>query len=68
MPVLPFARPFRGGRIGVTDPRDITLEANLGFSRQLDAKGIPHWLDVWRWAKHDWPLWRDMFPRYLEKL
>jgi esterase/lipase superfamily enzyme len=29
---------------------------------------IPHWLDVWRWAKHDWPLWRDMFPRYLAKL
>jgi hypothetical protein len=21
-----------------------------------------------RWAKHDWPLWWDMFPRYLTKL
>jgi esterase/lipase superfamily enzyme len=34
----------------------------------LDAKGISHWLDVWRWAKHDWPPWWDMFPRYLSKL
>jgi esterase/lipase superfamily enzyme len=24
--------------------------------------------DVWRWAKHDWPLWWDMFPRYFAKL
>jgi hypothetical protein len=37
-------------------------------SRMFDAKDIPHWLDVWRWAKHDWPLWWDMFPRYLAKL
>ncbi len=36
--------------------------------RLLDAKGIAHWLDVWRWAKHDWPLWWDMLPRYLAKL
>jgi len=39
-----------------------------GVARLLDAKDIPHWLDVWRWAKHDWPLWWDMFPRYLAKL
>jgi esterase/lipase superfamily enzyme len=47
---------------------DICLEANQGLSRLLDGRGIPNWLDVWRWAKHDWPMWRDMFPRYLEKL
>jgi esterase/lipase superfamily enzyme len=35
---------------------------------RLDAKGISHWLDVWRWAKHDWSLWWDMFPRYLAKI
>ena len=44
------------------------LPGGQGFSRLLDAKGISHWLDVWRWAKHDWPLWWDMFPRYLTKL
>jgi esterase/lipase superfamily enzyme len=47
---------------------DVCLDANDGFSQLLDAKDIPHWLDVWRWAKHDWPLWWDMFPRYLAKL
>jgi esterase/lipase superfamily enzyme len=47
---------------------DICLAANESFSRLLDGKGISHWFDLWRWAKHDWPLWRDMFPRYLSKL
>jgi esterase/lipase superfamily enzyme len=47
---------------------DVCLTANQDFSLLLDGKGISHWLDLWRWAKHDWPLWRDMFPRYLEKL
>jgi esterase/lipase superfamily enzyme len=47
---------------------DICLAANQDFSRQLDARGIRHWFDLWRWAKHDWPLWRDMFPRYLAQL
>jgi hypothetical protein len=32
------------------------------------AKGVPHWLDTWRWAEHDGPPWWNMFPRYLAKL
>jgi esterase/lipase superfamily enzyme len=47
---------------------DVCLDVNLGFSRLLDAKDIPHRLDVRRRAKHDWPLWWDIFPRYLNKL
>jgi esterase/lipase superfamily enzyme len=47
---------------------DVCLEANQVFSAVLDGKGVRHWFDLWRWAKHDWPLWRDMFPRYLARL
>ena len=35
----------------------------------LNAKGIPHWLDVWGAdVNHDWPWWRRMLPYFLEKL
>jgi esterase/lipase superfamily enzyme len=47
---------------------DICLDANLGMSHLLDGLGITNWLDVRLWAKHDWPLWWEMFPRYLAKL
>ena len=44
---------------------DICLDANLHMSHILNQKGIQHWFDLRRWAKHDWPIWRDMFPHYL---
>lgn len=44
---------------------DICLDANYRMSGILHHKGIHHWLDIRRWAKHDWPIWRDMFPHYL---
>lgn len=47
---------------------DICLEANRVMSDILNSKGINHWFDVRRWAKHDWPIWRDMFPHYLSQL
>ena len=31
----------------------------------LNQKGIRHRLDVTPWGDHDWPVWRDQFPRYL---
>ena len=35
----------------------------------LNAKGIPHWLDVWGHdVNHDWPWWRKMLPYFLEKI
>jgi esterase/lipase superfamily enzyme len=38
------------------------------FSRVLDAKGIPHNVEIWdgQWT-HDWPTWRAMLPSYLER-
>jgi len=47
---------------------DICRDANLHLSHLLNQKHIPHWLDERRWAKHDWPIWRDMFPDYLSQI
>ncbi|MEM7108645.1 MAG: alpha/beta fold hydrolase [Bacteroidota bacterium] len=44
---------------------DICLEANKTLSGILNNKGINHWFDIRKWAEHDWPIWRDMFPHYL---
>ena len=44
---------------------DICLDANNRMHEILKSKGIEHWYDVRKWAEHDWPLWRDMFPHYL---
>lgn len=44
---------------------DICLDANKRMSQILNDKGINHWYDERRWAEHDWPIWRDMFPHYL---
>ena len=44
---------------------DICLDANHTMHEILNQKGIEHWYDVRKWAEHDWPLWRDMFPHYL---
>ena len=41
------------------------MEANIKMSEVLNAKGIPHVLDVRQGAVHDWPVWREMFPAYL---
>ena len=47
---------------------DICLEANNQMAKILEDKNIPFWYDIRKWAKHDWPLWRDMFPEYLSKI
>ena len=47
---------------------DICLEANQRLADILNEKHIPYWFDFRRWAKHDWPIWRDMFPHYLSTL
>jgi esterase/lipase superfamily enzyme len=44
-------------------------EGSARMSRVLQAKGIPHWLDVWGTdVNHDWPWWRKMLPYFLDKL
>ena len=47
---------------------DICLEANQKLADILNQKNIPYWFDFRRWAKHDWPIWREMFPHYLSTL
>ncbi|MEZ4792484.1 MAG: alpha/beta fold hydrolase [Gelidibacter sp.] len=47
---------------------DICLEPTKQMAEILTAKNIPFWYDERKWAKHDWPLWREMFPHYLSKL
>lgn len=44
---------------------DICLDANNQMSNILKSKTIDHWFDLRKWAEHDWPLWRAMFPHYL---
>jgi esterase/lipase superfamily enzyme len=35
----------------------------------LNAKGVPHWLDVWGHdVNHDWPWWLKAMPHYFGKL
>lgn len=42
---------------------------SISFSEILQAKSIPHMLDVWGHdVRHDWPWWRKMLPYHLEKL
>ena len=48
-----------------TGTHDMCWEANEKMASILRAKGIKHWLDVRQNAKHDWPVWREMFPHYL---
>ncbi len=50
------------GRGAYEDP-----QASIDFGRILEAKGIPHEIDLWdsEWS-HDWPTWRAMLPYFLE--
>ncbi|MEM7550780.1 MAG: alpha/beta fold hydrolase [Bacteroidota bacterium] len=47
---------------------DICLEANQKLADILNHKNIPYWFDLRKWAEHDWPLWKQMFPHYLSKI
>lgn len=42
-------------------------DASRRFSAVLNAKGIPHELDIWGPdMTHDWPTWRKMLPYYIQ--
>jgi esterase/lipase superfamily enzyme len=45
--------------------RDICLDATRHLSTELWAKAVPHWLDIWSDAWHDWPIWREMAIKFL---
>ena len=51
-----------------TSDWDICKGDNINMSRILAARGIDHWYDEKKWASHDWPLWRMMFPEYIGKM
>jgi len=34
----------------------------------LGQKGVPNRVDAWDGRDHDWPLWRDMLPKYLAEM
>ncbi|RAJ05246.1 esterase/lipase superfamily enzyme [Chitinophaga skermanii] len=50
--------------LGVAE-EDISRGQNEYMSRVLDAKNIAHWLDIRPQTRHDWPVWKEMFPHYL---
>jgi esterase/lipase superfamily enzyme len=44
-------------------------DRSRALSDILNAKGIPHTLDLWGPdVNHDWPWWRKMLPHWLERL
>ncbi len=44
-------------------------ECSRILSRLLDARGIPHSLELWGHdVNHDWPWWRRMLPHYVDRL
>ncbi len=47
---------------------DICLDANLKMSKVLRDRNVEHWLDVRQNKKHDWPVWKEMFPHYLSRI
>jgi esterase/lipase superfamily enzyme len=51
-----------------TSNLDICLDANLNLSKILAHKDVNHWLDIRANRKHDWPVWREMFPHYLSRI
>ncbi len=48
-----------------TGETDICLEENRRLSGIMNAKGIPHYLDIWGdGAGHDWPWWERMAQKF----
>lgn len=48
-----------------TGENDVCLSENRRLSAIMDAKGIPHWLDVWgEGTGHDWPWWQRMAQKF----
>jgi len=59
---------FKMGIILGTSEWDICRPATVRMSNLLNEKGLHHWLDVRGRVEHDWPLWNEMFPTYLNRV
>lgn len=44
---------------------DMCLDANYQMAHLLGTKQVPHLLEVAPGEKHDWPCWRQQFPKFL---
>lgn len=76
---LQFLPGLGGDLLGLLRRRFVLLASgegraeNIGESWQvanlLGEKGVPNRVDSWGpdWS-HDWPTWREMFPKYLDEL
>lgn len=49
----------------VTGDEDANVAESRRLAAQLQEKGVPAVLHVWRGWAHDWPYWRDMVDAYL---
>ena len=47
---------------------DFCLLDNQAMSEILTEKNIDHWLDIRPNKDHDWPVWREMFPEYVNQI
>jgi esterase/lipase superfamily enzyme len=50
-----------------TSDWDICLSRNQHMHQVLNSKGIAHWYDERKWIEHDWPLWKMVFPEYIQR-
>ncbi len=44
---------------------DICHDGTLRMASIMAAKGLPHVLDIWDQAWHDWPWWRHMILKFI---
>lgn len=51
-----------------TAEHDFCKPSTFDMARILSEKGIPYKLDVKPFGNHDWPVWREMFPQYLDTI
>lgn len=51
-----------------TGKYDFCLNENIRISDLLQNKRVPHWLDIWQGAGHDWNWWKEMFHNYLSRI
>lgn len=50
--------------LGTTDC-DVLKTDNQRMASILTERNINHYYDEKKWAEHDWPIWRQMFPEYV---
>jgi esterase/lipase superfamily enzyme len=51
-----------------TSEYDFCKPSTLNISTILRNKGIQHKLDIMPWGDHDWPVWKEQFPRFMSMI